>query len=102
LTYIKGKLAVVNIDVGTRSIFRRLGFEWILNLLNWDIKNHPVPWNSVEPLTGSLEKIHLKVPCPRVSDLHPADVADLFDELSLRERNTILKSMNTDIVGKYY
>jgi len=59
-----------------------------------------VPWNSVEPLTGSLEKIHLKVPCPRVSDLHPADVADLFDELSLRERNTVLKSMNTEIVGK--
>jgi len=100
LTYIKGKLAVVSIDVGTRSIFRRLGFEWMLNILNLDIKNHPVPWNSVEPLTGSLEKIHLKVPCPRVSDLHPADVADLFDELSLRERNTVLKSMNTDIVGK--
>jgi|GEM_PF-424674 len=100
LTYIKGKLAVVSIDVGTRSIFRRLGFEWILNFLNLDVKNHPVPWNSVEPLTGSLEKIHLKVPCPRVSDLHPADVADLFDELSLRERNTVLKFMNTDIVGK--
>jgi len=100
LTYIKGKLAVVNIDVGTRSIFRRLGFERILTALHLDIKNHPVPWNTVEPLTGSLEKIHLKVPCPRVSDLHPADVADLFDELSLRERNTILKSMNTNIVGK--
>jgi len=100
LTYIKGKLAVVSIDVGTRSIFRRLGFEWILTMLHIDVKNHPVPWNSVEPLTGSLEKIHLKIPCPRVSDLHPADVADLFDELSLRERNTILKSMNTVIVGK--
>ena len=100
LTYIKGKLAVISIDVGTRSIFRRLGFEWILTFLHLDVKNHPVPWNSVEPLTGSLEKIHLKVPCPRVSDLHPADVADLFDELSLRERNTVLKSMNTEIVGK--
>jgi Mg/Co/Ni transporter MgtE len=72
----------------------------MLNISHLDVKNHPVPWNSVEPLTGSLEKIHLKVPCPRVSDLHPADVADLFDELSLRERNTVLKSMNTDIIGK--
>ena len=100
MTYIKGKLAVVSIDVGTRSIFRRLNFEWLIDLLGIEIKNHPVPWGSVEPLTGALEKIHLKVPCPRVSDLHPADVADLFDELSLRERNTILKSMNTSLIGK--
>jgi magnesium transporter len=100
LTYIKGKLAVVSIDVGARSIIRRLGFEKIIDLLNIPVKNHPVPWNSVEPLTGAVEKIHLKVPCPRVSDLHPADVADLFDELSLRERNTILKSMSNEIAAK--
>lgn len=100
MTYIKGKLAVVNIDVGTKSIFRRLGFEKIIDMLHIPVKNHPVPWNSVEPLTGSVEKIHLKVPCPRVSNLHPADVADLFDELSLRERNTILKSMNNETIAK--
>ncbi|MGV8171180.1 MAG: magnesium transporter MgtE N-terminal domain-containing protein [Candidatus Woesearchaeota archaeon] len=100
LTYIKGKLAVVSIDVGTRSIFRRLGLEKFLEVLQIHIKDHPVPWNSIEPLTGSVEKIHLKVPCPRVSNLHPADVADLFDELSLRERNTILKSMNNDTAAK--
>lgn len=100
LTYIKGKLAVVSIDVGTRSIFRRLGVEKIVDFLRLPLKNHPVPWNTVEPLTGSIEKIHLKVPCPRVSDIHPADVADLFDELSLRERNTILKSMNNDTTAK--
>ncbi|MGV8140894.1 MAG: magnesium transporter MgtE N-terminal domain-containing protein [Candidatus Woesearchaeota archaeon] len=100
LTYIKGKLAVVSIDVGTRSIIRRLGFEKVIDLLHINVKNHPVPWNSVEPLTGSVEKIHLKVPCPRVSNLHPADVADLFDELSLRERHTILKSMSNEIAAK--
>jgi magnesium transporter len=100
LTYIKGKLAVVSIDVGTRSIFRRLGLEKVIDFLHLHIKNHPVPWNSVEPLTGAIEKIHLKVPCPRVSNLHPADVAELFDELSLRERNTILKSMSNEIAAK--
>ena len=100
LTYIKGKLAVVSIDVGTRSIFRRLGFEKIIDFLHWNVKDHPVPWDTIEPLTGSVEKIHLKVPCPRVSNLHPADVADLFDELSLRERNTILKSMTNETAAK--
>jgi len=100
LTYIKGKLAVVSIDVGTRSIFRRLGLEPMLEFLHWDIKDHPVQWDTIEPLTGSVEKIHLKVPCPRVSNLHPADVADLFEELSLRERNTLLKSMHSDTAAK--
>jgi len=100
LTYIKGKLTVVSIDVGTRSMFRRIGLEPLLGFLHWDIKDHPVQWDTIEPLTGSVEKIHLKVPCPRVSNLHPADVADLFEELSLRERNTLLKSMHSDTAAK--
>jgi len=100
LTYIKGRLAVVSIDVGTRSIFRRLGFEKLIDWLHLNIKDHPVPWDTIEPLSGSVEKIHLKVPCPRVSNLHPADVADLFEELSLRERNTLLKSMNIETSAK--
>jgi sporulation protein YlmC with PRC-barrel domain/CBS domain-containing protein len=100
LTYIKGRLAVVSIDVGTRSIFRRLGLEKLIDWLHLNIKDHPVPWDTIEPLSGSVEKIHLKVPCPRVSNLHPADVADLFEELSLRERNTLLKSMNIETSAK--
>jgi CBS domain-containing protein len=100
LTYIKGKLSVVNIDIGTKAIFRRLGFERLANWLPFEVKDHPVPWDSVEPLSAGIEKIHLKVPCPRVSDLHPADVADLFDELSLIERTTILKNMKSETAAK--
>lgn len=100
LTYIKNKMAVVSIDIGTRSIYRRLGFEKLAEWLPWEIRDHPIPWDSVEPLTSSLEKIHLKVPCPRVSDLHPADVAELFEELSLRERTTLLKSMKSETAAK--
>ena len=96
LTFIKNKLAVVNIDVGSRAFTRRLGLERFFGIMHINLKDHPVPWNTIEPLVGSIEKIHLKVPCPRVSDLHPADVAELFDELSLIERSTILKSMKSE------
>jgi Mg/Co/Ni transporter MgtE len=74
--------------------------EKLIDWLHLNIKDHPVPWDTIEPLSGSVEKIHLKVPCPRVSNLHPADVADLFEELSLRERNTLLKSMNIETSAK--
>jgi Mg/Co/Ni transporter MgtE len=86
----------VNIDVGSRAFTRRLGLERFFGIMHINLKDHPVPWNTIEPLVGSIEKIHLKVPCPRVSDLHPADVAELFDELSLIERSTILKSMKSE------
>jgi magnesium transporter len=99
LTYFKSKLAVVSIDVGSRSILRRLGLFGLSEFIP-GFKDHPVPWGSVEPLTRSLEKIHLKVPCARVSDLHPADVADVFEELSMRERNILLKSMKSDKAAK--
>jgi magnesium transporter len=99
LTFIKGKLAVVSIDIGSRSILRRLGMHYMADHVPW-FKDHPLPWGNVEPLTRSLEKIHLKVPCARVSDLHPADVAELFDELSNRERKILLKSMKSEKAAK--
>ena len=100
LTYIKNKLAVVDIDVGTRAIMRRLGLKKIINWMPSVFKDRPVPWSSIEPLTKSLEKIHLKVPCPRVSDLHPADVAELFDELSTIERKIIIRSMKSKTAAR--
>jgi CBS domain-containing protein len=100
LTYIKNKLAVVDIDIGSRSLLRRIGLEKLANLLPWQIKDHPVPWDSIEPLGKSVEKIHLKVPCPRVADLHPADVAELFEELSLRERTRMLRAMKRETAAK--
>ena len=100
LTLIKSRLAVVNIDIGNRSMIRRLGYEKLFDLLHINVKDHPVPWSSIEPLTGSVERIHLKVSCPRVADLHPADVAELFDELSMIERTTLLKSMKAETAAK--
>ncbi len=100
LTYIKNKLAVVDIDVGTRAIMRRLGLKKVISWMPSVFKDRPVPWSSIEPLTKSLEKIHLKVPCPRVSDLHPADVAELFDELSTIERKIIIRSMKSKTAAR--
>ncbi len=100
ITQIKGKLSVVNIDIGSRSMFRRLGYEKFLDRLHIKLKDHPVSWSSIEPLVGSVERIHLKVPCPRVSDLNPADVAELFDELSIIERTTIFRSMKSDTAAR--
>ncbi len=96
LTHVQNRLSVISIDIGSRAIFRRLGIEKILSIIPFKVSDRPVPWDTVEPLTHSLEKIHLKVPCPRVSDLHPADVAQLFDELSTIERDTLLKPMRSD------
>jgi len=99
LTTIKNRLAVVNIDIGTKSIFRRLGFEALAEILPFNISDHPIPWRNIEPLTKS-EKIHLKIRCARVSDLHPADVAELFEELSVHERRIILKPMTSKTAAK--
>jgi magnesium transporter len=99
LTQIKGKLAVVNLDIGTKAIFRRLGFEKLAEFLPFNISDHPVPWESVEPLSRA-EKIHLKVQCGRVSELHPADIAEMFDELSGHERKAILRSMKSETAAE--
>ena len=99
LAFIQERFVVVSIDVGSRSILRRLGLHSLAEKVP-GFSDHPVPWGSVEPLTRSLEKIHLKVPCARVSDLHPADVAEVFEELSTMERKLLLRSMKREKAAK--
>jgi len=93
LAKIKDKFNLVSIDIGLKGILRRIGLTKLGDWLR--IKDQLVPWNNIEPLNDSLKRIRINIAMPQISELHPADIADLLEELSAKERQSVFKSINS-------
>jgi CBS domain-containing protein/sporulation protein YlmC with PRC-barrel domain len=101
LAWIKGSLCLVGVDVGFNGIMRRLGLLWVpqrLNILKFP--EHIISWSYIDPLNAALRKVHLKIPRKNVNDLHPADIADIIEELDNKGRFTIFRSLDEETAAE--
>lgn len=95
-------LWLVHMDIGTRGLLRRLGFERracaaIRWLFDYDLPNRFISWKYVQPLPSSSPSNHgsmkLTIPQKRLVELHPADLADIIEELNTRERQAMMDAL---------
>lgn len=94
-------LWVVHIDVGFKGILRRLGFLRAVNsAFRWvtdrDIKDEFVSWKYVQPTaTESVyASVQLKTDASKLSEIHPADLADILEDLGTDERLALIESLD--------
>lgn len=93
---INGTISVIGVDTGVKGLLRRLGLsKWLRPLLH-GLPDHFIPWAYIQPLQPELMSLHLKIPRHGISELHPADIADIIEELNNRQRMTILKSLDDE------
>lgn len=98
---IQGSLGLVGVDVGFNGIMRRLGLMGLskgLGVLSFP--EHIISWSYIDPLDAALRKVHLKIPRKNVGDLHPADIADIIEELDNKGRFTIFKSLDGETAAE--
>ncbi len=93
-------LRLVHVDVGFRGLMRRVGWErGVDKILRWlfsyDLPNQFISWKYVQLLSGS-DLLHLSVSQKKLSHLHPADLADIIEDLSGRERSAIFHALDTE------
>lgn len=100
LLHAEGQLIVGHVAVGMRSILRRLGFERpVAALLRWlldyGIKDKFVTWRAVELMSSGAASRQLKVSAAPLAleEMHPADLADIIEELGLREGHALLSRL---------
>ncbi|MGQ9524631.1 MAG: magnesium transporter [Armatimonadota bacterium] len=95
-----GKLRLIGVDVGLRGLLRRIGIEGaaesIVSLLGLTLHTHIIDWRDVEPLPSGKAPMKLRVPTERLSRLHPADIADIIDQLDPAERRQVLESLDVE------
>jgi CBS domain-containing protein len=95
-------MIVVAADIGIRGILRRLGIEnavkSILRGFGRDLPLVLVAWNVVDPINRSTEELgsnlKLRISGKRIAKLHPADIADIVEELGAKDRHAVFASLD--------
>jgi len=97
-------LAILEVDVGIRSILRRLlqGLvppRWIRKMQR-PISPNSIRWdfcNIVE--ADPLRRLRLNISNDKLEQLHPADLADIVEELGPAEREAILGTIDSEVAA---
>jgi len=97
-------LRLVHVDVGFRGLMRRVGLEKVMDqvlrwLFSYDLPNQFISWKYVQLLSGS-DLLKLSVSQKKLSHLHPADLADIIEDLSGRERSAIFHALDTETAAE--
>ena len=95
---------LIAVDVGTRGIMRRLGIERggenLMRLLKKHLPYSLISWNYIQHLEPKLTKISLTVPRQMISELHPADIAEIISQVSHKEGATFFKGLDVDVAAE--
>lgn len=95
---------LVAVDVGMRGIMRRMGVEKggedLLRLFKKHIPYNLISWNYIQPLEPKLTTISLTVPRQMVSELHPADIAEIISQISHKEGAIFFKDLDVDVAAE--
>jgi Mg2+ transporter MgtE len=87
-----------------RGILRRLGIERgsdeFLGLFNTNLPQNLISWNYLQPLRPNLGAITLTVPRQMLSDLHPADIADIISQVSREEGAHLFKNLDIETAAE--
>ena len=93
LARLDGWYRVVGVDIGVRGLLRRVVPRSLAESVG---TNEFLDWASVEPFTGHVPTVRLRVPHPKLARLHPAQLADLVEQASHHEGEEILGAVGDD------
>lgn len=99
-----GKLYLVHVDVGFRGLMRRVGLEratdfMLKGLFEYELPDQFISWRFVQPVS-SPDLLRLKIAESRLSQLHPADIADIIEELDIRQRTAVFQSLDVETAAE--
>ncbi|MEP7004114.1 MAG: CBS domain-containing protein [Chloroflexota bacterium] len=99
-----GQLRLVGADVGLRGILRQLGSERAAEvaagLVGRKLPRGIIPWHLVEPLESSQQNVRLTLPHQKLALLHPADIADIVEEMTADERRVVFDELDVETAAE--
>ena len=125
LAQIKRTARLVGVDIGMGGLLRRLGIETPVERLSRIMRIHlderTITWNYVEPLqmmqstggntgqltaiaagstgtalVGTVPQVQLNVSHNKISELRPADIADILEQLDVEDAGAMLERLDME------
>jgi magnesium transporter len=98
-------LRVLSVDVGARGAVRRLlrgvAPRAALQALLGKIPPRTIPWKFVDVIeTDPARRVKLKISHEGLAKLHPADIADIVEELAPDERQAVFQTLDEETAAE--
>jgi magnesium transporter len=98
-------LDVVAVDVGARGAIRRLSKgivpSFTLRALLARIPPRVIPWQFVDLIeTDPARRVKLKIAYEGLSKLHPADIADIVEDLPPAQREAVFETIDEEVAAE--
>src|SRR5438093_6230826 len=98
-------LHVVSVDVGARGAIRRLSKgvvpSFTLRALLVRIPPRVIPWQYVDLLeTDPARRVKLQIAYEGLAKLHPADIADIVEDLPPAEREAVFETIDEEVAAE--
>ncbi len=105
---VKGQLRVAHVDVGFRGLVRRMGWQaWVdgaVQLVAREARylrsDQLVSWKLVQPLDRSPGRVRLEVAQRLLATLHPADLAEIMEDLDRDQRAVLLQRLDVETAAE--
>ena len=107
-----GSMLLVGADIGFRGILRRLGLEKLAKsaarlvgrdlpmvLVSWDVVDPIAPGAAAAGAPSAEDAVRLRISGNRIAKLHPADIADIVEELGAKERTAVFDTLTEEIAA---
>jgi magnesium transporter len=97
-------LKVGGVDVGARGAIRRLLTGVVpaaaLRALLQRVPPREIPWDFVDIIeTDPARRVKLKISHERLAKLHPADIADIIEDLAPDEREAVFETLDESVAA---
>ncbi len=98
-------LDVVSVDVGARGAIRRLSKglvpSFTLRALLERIPPRVIPWQYVDLIeTDPARRVKLKIAYRGLAQLHPADIADIVEDLPPAQREAVFETIDEEVAAE--
>ncbi|MBE6053083.1 MAG: magnesium transporter, partial [Clostridium sartagoforme] len=94
---------VIAVETGPYARFRRLNCakigSFIYKILRKEYEDRVLMWDDVESLEMVNNNLQISVPYKKLSTLHPADLADILENLDASSRKQIIESLDEDLAA---
>jgi magnesium transporter len=98
-------LRIQSVDIGIRGAVRRLmrglAPRAALHVLLQRIPPRTIPWSFVDLIeTDPARRIKLKISHDGLATLHPADIADIVEDLAPNEREAVFRTLDEEVAAE--
>lgn len=98
LVKIDHKYHLIALDISNRGLLRRLGFS------KWPffgkVKAQMIDYENVSLVKGHVGSLHLKTTNAKLEKLHPADIANLIENLNVQESTKLMQSLDEETAAE--